>query len=395
MMPHAAPRGLSPRPGTLPPVERGRNGTAASLAAEPVQGVVRGCRLVTTSMSARVLLAGQLRALDGIDWTVISGDPYPDPPQGVGVRCVPMRRDLALSDLASFVRLWRELRRERFAFVQTHTPKASLLGLPAARLAGATPIYTMHGSLYFSGNGRRRNLAGWVFERWCSAWAARVFLQSREDEGVLPEARICPRRKLRYIGNGIQLERFPATAPSVPDGLPTVLMISRLVVEKGCRDFFALAAALQGTARFVHVGPIEHDQRDAISADERRQATETGRVEFVGEVADVRPFVTGADIVVLPSYREGIPRAAMEAAAIGRPVVAYDIRGVREVVPRAGGLLVPLGDVAALTDRVRVLLASPEERAELGVACTANVAGFSELAVVDRLRSAYAELGFQ
>lgn len=353
---------------------------------------MRGCRIVTRAVSARVLLAWQLRALPSIDWTVVSGDAYPDPPDRVRARHVPMQRSLSPSDAVAFVRLVRLLRRERFRFVQTHTQKASLIGLPAARLAGTVPVYTMHGSLYFVGNPWWRNLPAWAFERWCCAWAARVFLQSREDQATLPRARICRAAKLRYVGNGIPIADFAPVAPATDDP-PTVLMISRLVREKGCRDFFALAAALRERARFVHVGPVEVDQPDAIPDAERRAAAARG-VEFVGEVADVRPYVAAASVVVLPSYREGVPRAAMEAASMGRPVVAYDIRGVREVIPPATGLLVPRGDTAALAERVAALLdAGPEERGRLGAACAENVRGFSEEAVVDRLRAAYAELG--
>ena len=288
----------------------------------------RGCRVVTTSLTARLLLANQLRSLDAVAWTVVSGDAYPDPPEGVRVEVVPIRREFAFSDLASFVRLWRTLRRERFDFVQTHTPKASFLGLPAARLAGSPAIYTIHGSLYFSGNGRRANALGWCFERWCCTWADRVLVQSTEDEQVLPKVRICPADKLTYLGNGIVMERFTAAvAPVLSSDRPVVVMVSRLVREKGCADFLALASALSGKADFVHVGPFEHDQSDALTEAEVDEASASGAVRFVGAVDDVRPYLASADLVVLPSYREGIPRVAMEAAAMGRPVAGYDIRG--------------------------------------------------------------------
>ena len=109
-------------------------------------------------------------------------------------------------------------RAKRFDFVQTHTPKPSLLGLPAARLSHTPSIYTIHGSLYFKGNGRLANVAGWCFERWCCTWATRVVVQSREDEIVLPKVRICSAKKLSLVGNGIATAHFaarvePATLP--------------------------------------------------------------------------------------------------------------------------------------------------------------------------------------
>ncbi|MGH9208310.1 MAG: glycosyltransferase family 4 protein [Acidimicrobiales bacterium] len=356
----------------------------------------RGCRVVTTSLTARLLLANQLRSLRDVDWTVVSGDAYDDPPDGVAVEVVPIRREFAPSDLRSFVQLVLYLRHRRFDFVQTHTPKASFLGLPAARLAGSHAIYTVHGALYFAGNARLANLLGWCFERWCCTWADRVLVQSREDERALPSARICSRAKLGYIGNGIVMDRFvgPVPPPAMHSSLPIVMMVSRLVAEKGCADFLGLARSLAGQARFVHVGPSEHDQRDAVGEEEVAQAIASGTVDFVGPVEDVRPYLASATVVVLPSYREGIPRVAMEASAMGRPVVAYDIRGVREVIDPESGLLAPRGDRRALTHVVEALLKDPDRCTALGARGRRWVEPrFSEDGVIDRLRDAYAAVG--
>ncbi len=350
----------------------------------------RGCRLVTTSLTARVLLANQLRSLTEIDWTVVCGDRYDDPVDGVRVQVIPMRREFARSDFRSAVQLWRYLRQQRFDMVQTHTPKASFLGLPAARLVGSPAVYTVHGSLYFAGNSRVANLLGWCFERWCCSWATSVLVQSSEDEGVLPRVHIAPAAKVHYLGNGIVLDRFLApVAPALTRDRPVVLMVSRLVREKGCADFLEMAARLSHIADFVHVGPMEHDQSDALTDEEVEAAA--GTVTFIGEVDDVRPYLSSAAIVVLPSYREGIPRAAMEAAATGRPVAAYDIRGVREVIDPGLGLLAPRGDVAVLTAVVRSLIEDPDRCDELGKLCRERVVErFSEDLVIERLRKFYA-----
>jgi glycosyltransferase involved in cell wall biosynthesis len=341
-----------------------------------------------------VILANQLRALDEVEWTVVSGDAYDDPPGGVAVQVVPMRRELALSDARSFLELLRTFRRRRFDFVQTHTPKASVLGLPAARLSGTPAIYTVHGSMYFAGNSRAANLLGWCFERWCCTWADRVLVQSSEDERVLPSARICPPRKLGYVGNGIVMDRFlRPVEPALDSELPIVMMVSRLVREKGCADFLAIAEELAGRASFVHVGPFEHDQSDALTEEEVSAASESGHCRFVGDVEDVRPYLASAAVVLLPSYREGIPRVAMEAAAMGKPVAAYNVRGVREVIDPTSGLLAPRGDVGALRAVVEKLLADPDACAALGVACRDRVVEcFSEDLVIDRLRAAYSAI---
>jgi glycosyltransferase involved in cell wall biosynthesis len=256
-------------------------------------------------------------------------------------------------------------------------------------------LYTVHGAMYFRDNSRLGNLAGWVFEKWCCTWARRVLLQSEEDAHALAAARISRPRKLTYIGNGVALDRFeaPVKDPVADAKPPIVLMISRLVAEKGCRDFIEVARALRGRARFVHVGPVEHDQRDALTSEEIARAEADVGVEFRGYASDVRPHVAEADIVLQPSYREGIPRAVMESAAGGRPVVGYDVRGVREVVPPELDLLASRGDVAAVTGIVRDLIDDPELRVKKAAACQAWVLErFSEERVVERLRQVYREM---
>ena len=353
---------------------------------------MRGCRVVTTSLSARLLLARQLAAIDDVEWTVVSGDDYDDAPPAIDVVVVRMRREPSWSDLGSFFSLVRFFRHNRFDFVQTHTPKASFLALPAARLARQRALYTVHGSLYFSGNGRLANLLGWCFERWCCAWADGVLVQSREDEEVMPAARLCRAGKLSFVGNGIDVEHFATPVPpALPAGRPVVLMVSRLVADKGCRDFIALARKLSDVADWVHVGPTEHDQRDALSTSEISAASDV--VRFVGPVDDVRPYLASATVAVLPSYREGIPRAAMEAAVAGVPVAAYDIRGVREVIPPGSGLLARRGDIEGLASVVRRLLEDEDRRSRAADDCRGRVLEqFSESEVVARLRRVYRDL---
>ena len=363
-----------------------------SLPQEPL--FPRACRVVTSEISARILLRKQLLALTEWPWTIVAGDATIDPLPGAEHVQIAMRREPALADLRSFAAMRRFFRSRRFDFVQTHTPKASMLALPAARLSGHRTIYTMHGGLYFRDNDRKANLAGWIFERWCCSWAHIVAMQSAEDVEVLVKKRACPKRKARHLGNGIEIDHFRGDPRVRPPGKrPVVLMIARLVAEKGCLDFFAVAEALAADADFVHVGPIEADQSDAVDPVLIAELSRRGIVRFVGDVGDVRPALAEADLFVLPSYREGIPRAAMEAAASGLPVVAYDIRGVREVVAPEHGLLVARGDTARLIDRVRRLIADPKALKDAAVACRAHVLDrFDERAVVERLRGLYAEV---
>jgi glycosyltransferase involved in cell wall biosynthesis len=356
---------------------------------------LRACRIVTTSLTAQILLANQLRSLNEIDWTVVSGDECNDAPDRTSLVVIPMRRHLSWSDLRSFVRLWRFLKLQKFDLVQVSTPKASFLGLPAARLAGSATVYSIHGARFFTEYGRVSNVQGWFLERWCCAWATTVLVQSHEDETVLPRAHICSTRKLRYVGNGIVIDRFLVPLKrAIASDRPVVLMVSRLVREKGIADFICLANRLSERADFVHVGWFDQERNDALSEQEVASASRSGTVRFIGGVPDVRPYLSSAAVVVLPSYREGISRVAMEAAAMGRPVVGYDIRGVREVISPDLGLLAPCGDVGALAGIVRKMIEDPGLGNELGERCRERVTEqFSEDQVIDRLRCLYAELG--
>jgi glycosyltransferase involved in cell wall biosynthesis len=306
-----------------------------------------------------------------------------------------MRREPALSDAVSFISILRFFRRHRCSLAQTHTPKASMIGLPAARLAGIPCIYTVHGALFFRGNDRLANLLGWLFEKWCCTWARLVIVQSQEDYEQLPRARLCRRSKLAYLGNGIDMGWFfEPVDPALDTDRPVVLMVSRLVREKGCDDFFNMARALHDRAAFVHVGPREPDQRDRISDDEIARLGSDATVVFVGPVGDVRPYLSSATVVVLPSYREGMPRVAMEAAAMGKPIAAYDVRGTREVIPAETGLLVARGDINRLIEVVTNLIDDPRRASELGGQCQKWVVErFDERHVVARLRAIYRRFG--
>ena len=229
----------------------------------------RGCRVVTTSMTARLLLAHQLRAIDEVSWSVVSGDAFADPPKDVSVQVIPIRREFALSDLAAFVRLWRYFRRPSFRL----RPDPHTQGVVSRSARG--PLERHQGDLHDS---RLAVLPRQPPRRQHPRVAVRnVVLRvgacgAGPEQGgreVLPRAHICPAGKIRYVGNGVVLDHFtppnPATESWPRPERPTVLMVSRLVREKGCADFLGLARALHGQADFVHVGPVEPDQSDALS----------------------------------------------------------------------------------------------------------------------------------
>ncbi len=164
----------------------------------------RGCRVVTTSLTARVLLANQLRSMPEVDWTVVSGDPYDDPPDGVTVEVIPIRREFALSDAGSFVGLWRYLREPALRLRADPHPQG-VVPRPAGGQAGRQPGHLHHP--------RRAVLRGQrpggqhprlVLRAVVLPWADRVLVQSREDEQGLPKVHgSVAVASWTYVGNGI------------------------------------------------------------------------------------------------------------------------------------------------------------------------------------------------
>ena len=199
-----------------------------------------------------------------------------------------------------------------------------------------------------------------------------------------------PERKLTLLGNGIDLRRFDRDAISDADAQAAraelgatspdhvvVGLVGRLVREKGYSEVFAAASQLRDqlpNLRFAVIGDDDHEKEDALDAGDRALADEAG-VRFLGGRNDVDRLYAGMDIYVLASHREGFPRSAMEASAMGVPVIATDIRGCRQVVePGVNGLLVPARDASALARAITALALDPERRRQFGKAGRAKAA---------------------
>jgi glycosyltransferase involved in cell wall biosynthesis len=288
-----------------------------------------------------------------------------------------------LADARTLAELTRLFRRLAPDIVHTHNPKTGVLGRLAARMAGVPVVVnTQHGLYAQPGDpiGRR----AWVYglERVAAACSDAELVQNAEDVETLARLGV-PRRRLHLLGNGIDLERFdPGRTPdAVREATRRSLGIApdevfcgavgRLVIEKGYREVFAAAALLQAShprVRFAVIGPEEPGKPDAVPPEEIDAARRLG-VVFCGMRSDMPELYRAMDIYVLASHREGFPRSAMEAAAMGLPVVATDIRGCREVVDDGEtGFLVPLRNPAALAERIALLASDPALRSRLGEA---------------------------
>ncbi len=348
--------------------------------------------VTTTDMSLDWLLGPQLQAFHRAGFEVLGASAsgaHVAAIEAAGIRHIPLHhatRSMAPHrDLLALRELVAVFRHERPTVVHTHNPKPGLYGRLAAKAAGVPVIVnTVHGLYALPDDPLPKRMVVYGLERIAAFCSDAELLQNPEDVPTLRRLGVRA-RKLRVLGNGIDLHRFDATADpvrraelraswGVEDDVVVVGLVGRLVAEKGYREVFAAAAALatKENVRFVVVGPEDPAKADGITAAERAGAEANG-VIFLGRRDDVETLYGAFDMYLLASWREGFPRSAMEAAASGLPIVATDIRGCRQVVDHGvNGLLVARRSPTVLAAAVAELADDPQRRASMGAAGVAK-----------------------
>lgn len=195
--------------------------------------------------------------------------------------------------------------------------------------------------------------------------AHRVVFQNEDDREHFLRLRLVAReRTLRVPGSGVDLQRFQPAPPNGP--ARRFLMVARLLRDKGVHEFVAAARRIRAErpdCEFVLLGSSHSPNPSAVDAATLASWRAEGCVRHIEQVDDVVPELARADCVVLPSYREGVPRSLLEAAAMGKPLIASDVPGCRDAVRHGlNGLLCPARDAAALEQALRQMLAEPPER---------------------------------
>jgi glycosyltransferase involved in cell wall biosynthesis len=389
--------------------------TARSRPGVPPGRPVRVAHLTTTDLTLRYLLLGQLRRLrdDGYEVTGISAPgPYGAELEAEGIRHLPWRnatRSWNLrADLRAFAELWSLLRCERFDLVHTHNPKPGVIGRLAARLAGVPLVVnTVHG-LYATPEDRLARRVPVLALEWLAGRCSDLELyQSEEDLRWARRIRLVPRRRSRLLGNGTDLGRFDPGRVGAERaaelrrelGLPAdalvVGMVGRLVAEKGYRELFAAARQVRRRdprVRFLAVGAPDLAKADAITEAELERAA--ADVLVTGWRDDVHELLAVMDVFVLASWREGMPRSAIEAAAMGKPLVLTDIRGCREVARHEQeALLVPPRDPQALAAAILRLAGDQALRQRLASSARRRaMERYDEAAVAGRVAGEYHRL---
>ena len=378
--------------------------------------MTRLVHVTTTDMSLDWLLGPQLEAFAAAGYEVIgvsAAGPHVDALAARGIRHEALRhatRAMAPTrDVAALAELVALLRRLRPEIVHTHNPKPGLYGRLAGRACRVPVVVnTVHGLYATPEDSLEKRAVVYGLERLAASCSRAELLQNPEDLPVLRRLGV-PDDRLVLLGNGIDLGRFDPVrvgpAPrhrvraelGIADDEVVVGLVGRLVREKGYAEVFAAAESLREggvPVRFVVVGPDDPDKPDAIGAAEREAAERAG-VQLLGRRDDVDALYAAMDLYVLASWREGFPRSAMEAAAMGLPIVATDVRGCRQVVvPGVTGSLVRPRRAAELARAVEELAVDPARRARMGAAARRLAEReFDQQRVIDRTLAVYERLG--
>lgn len=300
--------------------------------------------------------------------------------EALGFRTVPwaIRRESLnpFSELSALFDLVRIYKSERPDVVYHVAIKSIMYGSIAARLVGVqhtVNLFSGLGVVFISEAPKFRLIRVLVkpLLRWAMApETTRMQVQNPDDLALLNDLGISTARKSDIVpGSGLDLENFPATPEPQTDTIKTML-VSRMLWDKGIGELIEAARLLKARSvqlDIVLVGAPDSANPASISQEQLKAWVDEGLVTWLGHRSDVPALIAQSHIAVLPSYREGMPRSLMEAAAIGRPLVAFDAPGCRDLVhDNANGLLVPFKDVPALADALERLAKDGDLRHRLG-----------------------------
>lgn len=303
-------------------------------------------------------------------------------------------------DFLLFMRYVRLLRKRRPAVLLTYTIKPNIYGSLAARMLGIPVIANISGlgTAFLRDNWLTR--VATVLYRLALRPARVVFFQNAEDrELFLQRGLVTPQQAVLIPGSGVDLDYFRPTecAPDA-DAPVRFVLIARLLWDKGIGEYIEAARQVKVThprAQFRLVGPRGVDNKTAIPDAVIDQWVTQGIVDYLGETDAVRDVLAAHDCVVLPSYREGLSRILLEAAAMGKPIITTDVPGCRQVVDHEKtGLLCRVQDAGDLAVAMRRLLDYPvAQRTQMGTAARAKAEQeFDEAHVFDAYLTAIKQL---
>ena len=342
-------------------------------------------RITTVPISFKVLLKGQLRfmASNGFDVKGVSSEEeelrevYEN--EGIMMKVINMSRKITpFQDLKSLWEMWNFLRKERPQIVHTHTPKAGIIGMLAARLAGVPyRLHTVAGLPLMEATGIKRKILNFV-EKLTYSSATRVYPNSKGLYDFILQNNFTQSNKLKIIGNGssnginttfFSPEQVSETEKGAlreklniqPDDFVFVF-VGRIVSDKGINELIKAFSELQTAEnnepagiKLLLVGGLESDL-DPLNPETLAEINQNKDIISVGFQQDVRPFFAISDALAFPSYREGFPNVVMQAGAMGLPSIVSDINGCNEIIVEGeNGLIIPPKNVEKLKEKMLTL----------------------------------------
>jgi glycosyltransferase involved in cell wall biosynthesis len=304
-----------------------------------------------------------------------------------------------LGSIASLYRLFRALRPD---LVHLITIKPVLYGGIAARLSGAPAVVAAVsglGTVFVAQSlaaRTRRALVSWLYRLAFSQRRLAVIFQNPDDRDGLLAIGALKKDQVRMIrGSGVNLADY-SFLPE-PAGTPVVVMAARLLRDKGVYEFVEAARLLKSRgveAVMRLIGSPDPGNPTSVAQTELDNWSAEGIVQLLGFRTDIALQYEAANIVCLPSYREGLPKGLVEAAACGRAVVTTDVPGCRDAIERdVTGVLVPEKNASALADAIQMLIEMPEKRLSMGEAGRKLARqAFSIDRIVDQHLAIYEEL---
>lgn len=297
-----------------------------------------------------------------------------------GIKVIPIemsRRSINPIVEASLVfRIWQIYRRERPDILHHVAIKPVLYGSIAAYLAGCKKIVNALAGMGFLFISNRikvrllRPLIAKAFQLLINGKRSRLILQNPDDVEFFSKNKLIESNKINLIrGSGVDLQHF--SPGEEKDGVPVIMLASRMLWDKGVGEFVEAANLLKSfnvEARFVLVGERDTENPSAISKQQIESWVQSGVIEWWGHKENMPEVLNQAHVVCLPSYREGLPKVLLEAAACGRPIVATDVPGCREIVKHGeNGILVPIRNSRAIAEALIKLIESPKLRHKMGL----------------------------
>lgn len=306
------------------------------------------------------------------------------------------------TDMKAYSRFTQIYRKWQPKLIQHFHAKPVIFGTLAAKRTLGDNVQVVNtitglGHAFVTG-GMSARLAGWGYATALPHSDMTIF-QNRDDLGLFLQKAWVEDPRCRFIpGSGVDVKRFEmVNRESRDDQSPIIVMLGRLLRQKGIPEFIEVAHRIQAIrpqARFLLAGEEDSVHPDSVTA---KWIKEQRAVEYIGRLDDVLPLLSKADLLLFPSYREGLPRVVMEAAATGLPTVAFDVPGVREAVRNGKtGYLVEYCDLDMLTQRVRELLENPGKRLRMGRDAREMVVQEFDIRMVNkRYLNLYQELGVE